>query len=237
MRLARIGRWAVYRVLFLGRVQCHVNGLLWIVNVELLAKRLVVFGDYLDPDRALRNSREAGNAFHIRADFPVDRLTPSQFEYLAMRAQKIENHRRPLNGRILLILHLHLNCRRRMLCQERSCADQKESQNCPRLHSRIIAQSTPGDRPLTIAFQSRSAVPLQSSRRDGIAAQSRACRSGRWSAWCLLHRYRSSFHLPGQTSAESGRRIYRKPFVCTAARLPDWLPRRRRQTRKASSVQ
>src|SRR5216684_1278642 len=63
-------RLLMRRILLLWRIQLHLDGFRFVVDVEDLAKGLIPFGDHLHPNGSLRDGRNLRYAFLVGARFP-----------------------------------------------------------------------------------------------------------------------------------------------------------------------
>lgn len=138
--LARIRRGPVDAVLFLRRFQNDRQCLLFLIDIDVLAVRLKVLRYHLDPNGALGNRREMGDAFHIGPYFPMLSLTLAEFEHLPVRSEKIENDSGPLDWLSPRIFHFNAYlCSRSGGKSWRKRSDHKKQKRPGPEHTRIIS--------------------------------------------------------------------------------------------------
>src|ERR1700761_1403820 len=91
-------------VLRLWRLQFDVEFPFGLVDVKLVAKSLIIGGNYLHAQRTLGNCRKLRNALFIGMHFPMCALTPPKLRDL-LRTQEIHNNGSVVDRLIIRILY------------------------------------------------------------------------------------------------------------------------------------
>src|SRR5208283_2820596 len=109
-------RLFVRRVGLLRRLELHLDGPLFLVDVEDLAEGLVALGDDLDLDLALRDGRDVGDALHVGLELVVDVVLLAELHVVAAFDEG-DDDAGAFEGLVLEVFHLDGQLGHRMGCK------------------------------------------------------------------------------------------------------------------------